>query len=911
MANRPHKTTDNHRSPASLIRLACLLALALCAASMQAQTTIYDDALENGFDGPNFSFGGGFDFNSVAQHHTGTKSISILGQNFNALSFAHVPGGILTALHTADTPVLRFWVNGGTASGQHFHIGLQNNGMPVGTAALLDTYINGGSVGLGVWRDVTIDLRQAPFNAINFDRIDIQSDQGATPDASATYFDDMTLGQPGAAPPVSSIQYGQGVTVSDMSSETFTWQDSLGHPRFAALAYNDTAPFMGTQGGALRQYRFQLSNGQTRTATVTTYGNAGYGGFGYVTLHSSRHPGGCNGDDSPLGLQFPGTWQRIFEGKHHAIFRFKQSYPRNCPTTGPVITRFLPVTIDWIFSTGHDNPVWAVTYDVDQISDGVNPPVGPNMYFDDSRAPYGELNIDGDGFSGDINGTSWGDRFKFIPTNAVGTSMTLNTPWTWNTPNTVPFVKEWLDGALGGAPAFNRDATMGIVLTQTMTQQDAGGARDPDVIQVDGTISDIRPYWNKTDANNVHGAGAFKVPNGDNWPYQANGDNLTGLAGSNNARLTWKTQYGFIGQSTYNLNDGVGTTAPGYPKKSYSTYVVLGQHSTVPDPIDAQMAQVVAVQSLTFAPTVGSVVTSGPAGNARADNVTYAPAGYNHVYGALAFSAAGNNLDMNISVGAGTLKKPLIIISNYASGADPQSVKLAAVALVADVDYFASVRAGASELWLTLNRDLSGPTNRLEITGATGGLTVPTNFAATATSTSQVTISWTAVAGAASYEIQRSVNINSGFTSLTTIVGTTFNDNALTANTTYLYKVRAISGATTSGFTSIDPATTILFTDNPLNAGVVARAVHITQLRTGVNAMRAAAGLSAQAFTDPALAANGRIKAVYCNELRSALDQARSAIGLVPPLVYVDQPIVAGVTTIKAVHVTGLRNGVK
>jgi hypothetical protein len=881
-----------------MLRCALFLAVSFFAASLQAQLTVYDDALQNGF--ANFSFGGNSDFASTVQHHTGTKSISILGQNFNALSFEH---GVVAPLHAADAPILRFWVNGGTSSGQQFAISLQNNGVAGTAAGSLDPYINGGSIGLGVWREVTIDLRLPPFNAGDFDRIDIQSDQGATPDVSATYFDDITLGQPGPSGPVGVIQYGQGVTVSSMPSETFTWQDSLGHTRSAALAYNDGVPFNGTHGGALREYKFQLSNGQTRTATVTTYGNAGFGGFGYVTLHSSRFVG-CNGDDSPLGLGFSGTWERVFEGRHHAIFRFKQSYPRDCPTSGPVITRFLPVTIDWVFSTAHDNPLWAVTYDVDLISDGVNPPVGPNMYFDDSRAPYGELNIDGEGFVS-INGTSWGDRFKFIPTNAVGSGMTLNSPWTWNTPNTVPFVEEWIDGALGVAPAYNRDATMGIVLTQTVSQQDAGGARDP------GIGSDITAYWGKTDADNVHTAGAFKVPDGNNWPYQANGNNLGPALDSNNARLTWKTQFGFIGQTSYSLNDGTGLTAPGYPKKSYSTYIVLGQHSTSPDPIDAQMAQVNAVQSLTFTPTIGSVVTAGPAGNARADNVTYTPAGYNHVYGALAFNAAGNNLDMNISVGAGTLKKPLIIISNFTTGVAPQSVNLGGVALVADVDYFASNRTTANELWITLNRDLSGPTNRLQVTGTAGALSIPTNFAAAATSTSQVVISWTAVAGASSYEIQRTLNINSGFTSLTTIPGTTYSDNALTANTTYLYKVRAINGATTSGFTAIDPATTILFTDDPLNAGVLIKAIHVTQLRTAVNAMRAAAGLGAQAFTDPALAAGSPIKAGHVSELRSALDQARSTIGLLPPLVYVDQPITATVTTIKAVHVTDLRNGVK
>jgi hypothetical protein len=881
------------------------IAFALFAAAANAQTlTIYDDALQNGF--ADYSFGGGTNFNSTAQAHTGTKSVSILGHSFNALSFEHAPGGIITTLHTANTPILRFWVNGGTASGQQFHIGLQNNGAFVGTAAALDAYIAGGGIGLGVWRQVTIDLRQPPFNAVDFDRIDIQSDENAGTDASATYVDDMVLGQPVVAP-TSTIQIDHDVMVASITSDRFTWRDGNGFPRVASLAHNDAEVNNGSHGGALREYKFQLSNGQTRTATVTTYGNAGYGGFGYVTLHSSRYVG-CNGDDSPLGLQFSGHWQRIFEGRHHVIFRFTQLYPRNCPTSGPVITRYLPVTIDWMFSTGRDNPVWAVTYDVDQISDGVNPAVGADMYWDDSRAPYGELNIDGEGFT-NLNGVAWGDRYRFTTTNAPGTDVTWNSPFNWTATNTVPFVKEWLDGPLN---AGRLDATMGIVQTQSITQQDAGGARDL------GVGSDITPYWHKTDADNVHSAGAHTLPDGNNWPYQAMGNNFFSNAGSNNARMTWKTQFGFIGQTAYTINGGAvessAATAPGYPRKSYSTYVVLGQHSTAPEPVDDQRAYVETITNannltLSINGGIGSVVTSGPAGITRADNVTYAPAGYNHVYGALAFSASSSNLDANIAIAAGTLKKPLIIVSNYTTGADPQAVKLAGVTLAADVDYFASVRASANELWITLNRDLSGAANRLEITGGGAALATPKNFGAAATSTSQVTISWTAVAGAANYEIQRSVN-NSAFAMLTTIAGTTYNDGGLTANTTYLYKVRAINGATSSGFTPIDPATTILFTDDPINAGVLPKAVHVTQLRTAVNAMRAAAGLGSQPFIDPALATGGSIKAIYVTELRTALDQARSTIGLTA-IVYVDPTITTNLTGIKAAHLTDLRNGVK
>src|SRR5258708_2507301 len=437
---------------------------------------------------------------------------------------------------------------------------------------------------------------------------------------------------------------------------------------------------------------------------------------------------------------------------------------------------------------------------------------------------------------------------------------------------------------------------MGIVQTQTMAQQDAGGARDP------GVGSDIRPYWTKTDADGVHSAGANKVPDGDNWSYQANGDNLSAGAGNNNARLTWKTQYGFIGQTSYTLNDNVGTTAPGYPKKSYSTYIVLGQHSTVPDPVDGQVTEVAAVQSLTLSTLTGSVVTSGPAGNVRADTVTYAPAGYNHVYGALAFSASGNLLDANIAVGSGTLKKPLLIISNFTGSYPP--IQLGGVLLTADADYYASLRASSNELWITLNRDLSGATNHLQILTAGGVPPAPTGVAATTFSSTRVDISWNAVGGASSYQVDR-LAPGGAFTQIGTPASNSFSDTAAVANTAYLYRVRAVNGSGPSTNSASDLATTVIFTDAPLNAGTTVKAVHLSQLRTAVDAVRSLAGLGAGSYTDAATAGT-LVKAIHVTQLRSALDPARTALGL-SALVYTDNSLASVI--VKAVHFQELRNG--
>lgn len=129
-------------------------------------------------------------------------------------------------------------------------------------------------------------------------------------------------------------------------------------------------------------------------------------------------------------------------------------------------------------------------------------------------------------------------------------------------------------------------------------------------------------------------------------------------------------------------------------------------------------------------------------------------------------------------------------------------------------------------------------------------------------------------------------------------------------STSYLYKVRALGPGGPSSYTPVDVATTIIFTDDPLDAGTAVKAVHVTQLRTAATALRAAAGLGAQAFTDSALAAGTSIKAAQITELRTAIDQARSTIGLTV-LVYVDPAIAGGVTPVKTLHITNLRDGVK
>ncbi len=87
----------------------------------------------------------------------------------------------------------------------------------------------------------------------------------------------------------------------------------------------------------------------------------------------------------------------------------------------------------------------------------------------------------------------------------------------------------------------------------------------------------------------------------------------------------------------------------------------------------------------------------------------------------------------------------------------------------------------------------------------------PTNVVANAGSSTQITITWGAVANATGYTIQRSLDGVTGWTAINTTVGqssTTYPDTGLTPNTTYYYQVLATNGAGPSPASATASATT-------------------------------------------------------------------------------------------------------
>ena len=90
-----------------------------------------------------------------------------------------------------------------------------------------------------------------------------------------------------------------------------------------------------------------------------------------------------------------------------------------------------------------------------------------------------------------------------------------------------------------------------------------------------------------------------------------------------------------------------------------------------------------------------------------------------------------------------------------------------------------------------------------------------------------------------------------------------------------------------------------------LLAGTVVRAVHLTELRERIDALRATGGLQPFAYADPTIRAGvTRVRALHLTELRTALDEAYDAAGR-------SRPRYAGAVqagaAVRALHVNELR----
>ncbi len=261
--------------------------------------------------------------------------------------------------------------------------------------------------------------------------------------------------------------------------------------------------------------------------------------------------------------------------------------------------------------------------------------------------------------------------------------------------------------------------------------------------------------------------------------------------------------------------------------------------------------------------------------------------------------------------GSGVAGTPVTIDGDGFAGATAVTfagTNAASFTVQSDSEISATAPVGATTGPIAVVKDGCGTAT--SSTSFTITLERPENVATSAPTATSIVITWSGVSGADHYEIFRSPGLGP-YVLAGTSAGTSFPDAGLSPNTSYLYIVRAIDGAGNPGADS-DPdlGTTIVFIDDMLLAGVtIIQAVHWTQVRTGVNALRAAAGLAPASFTDSSPAGIA-VKEAHLTELRAAIDPGLAALGL-PSIPYTDPAVTTGVTTVKAAHLQEIRAAVR
>jgi mannan endo-1,4-beta-mannosidase len=469
--------------------------------------------------------------------------------------------------------------------------------------------------------------------------------------------------------------------------QSIAWKDSRNADRVMIL------------GSYLHQYDFSFDDGQqivTRSANDDAFGHPG---FGYVVSHNTQT------GNSPLGKANAPTKVEtiVFSGGHHAIHRIELVYDRDKEGGGFGIK--IPVVIEWFVATGRDHPIWSVTW---KLNEAINPQtINFNDYRMDVRGPYGSLNFDGVATRnlGDaIGGVAWGDfGLKFTTTDA---QLTLNSPWTYNTPNTVCFTQAW---------TATTNAVMGIVQTRVADREIGNQDR------VQGRERGHTSSENYLDKGVCGENRSYALPCISGWPYQLMNYDWDAGAGkpANEATgtklIAWGSPFGWLGADSFDLFD-FSVSADGRGDRSYATFIVLGAKSRFNQGNasgDVEMA-IAAVEALNAATITnvnpGALVTQvakGP-GASQMKNIVN---GYNDTYAAYYLSATNNLVTFTFTPAVGTpVKNPIFVIRDY-TAQQPPSISVDGNPLVVNSDVnsgaFASLNPSNNELWVTLNASVN------------------------------------------------------------------------------------------------------------------------------------------------------------------------------------------------------------
>ena len=539
-----------------------------------------------------------------------------------------------------------------------------------------------------------------------------------------------------------ALSVNSGVTINGYLNDQYVWYDSKGYTRSVALSVDNSI------GGVATQFTYTPVVGSVASSAVTVNPNPGGGeaGFGYVVGHLGisdwAYYKGNGADDSPL---VPGgNGATLFAGTNHAIHQYTLNYPRYgmtqaaalayqkeyYPWTGTpdlidpwydnfwenggfsdpmlqYITLYnnVPVTIQWMFATGRDYAIYAVTFDLSQVPD--------YAVWGDFRAPYGDMCIEGVSCSEAVGGVGWGDSNVFLSST---TPFSMNSAWSYSQANNgAPYNYLWTSGT---------KAEMGLAGTWVNSLQNAGGYSNNGGTQYANGKSDdsLRGQTSTTMGQCTSDSFSHLMPCVSDWAYQSiNYASSSADAQIYDKKLAWGADWGSLGYKS--LQDSgiaaiAGNTAiSGWPKVSYSVYVVLDNHANNPTQTMASQAQTISLTSLTS--SVGTVLGSGPAGVGRSDTMTYQPGGYSPIFGTWEVNASDSQATLTFKVGAtapAALKTPVIVLHHYTQPTGPTAIKYDGTTLANGADYFLSlnpdqVQACQSELWITLNKQLAAGTS--------------------------------------------------------------------------------------------------------------------------------------------------------------------------------------------------------
>jgi alpha-N-arabinofuranosidase len=250
-------------SPRSSLRVRPLLSWCLLAAaslmlrtSGMAQTdlTIYDDALENGWQ--NWSWAT-TNLSNTAPVHSGTYSIAVTASPYSALYVEH------DAIDTHGYASFTFWINGGATGGQVLKAsGLLNGSATSSTVAI-------GPLAANTWQQVTIPLSTLGVaDQTDLTGFWIQENAGVSP---PTFFvDDMTL-TASPPPPVVNVTLDATTDVRQVDARMFgmnaaIWDSAFDTPTTSGLLTEMRNKTLRYPGGSISDtYHWQtdLTNGST------------------------------------------------------------------------------------------------------------------------------------------------------------------------------------------------------------------------------------------------------------------------------------------------------------------------------------------------------------------------------------------------------------------------------------------------------------------------------------------------------------------------------------------------------------------------------------------------------------------------------------------------------------------------